>query len=652
MRKILLVILAVLCIKTVEAQGPSLQQKLYYTTKVWGFAKYYHSNVSTCGVNWDSVLLHVLPMVRSAATDSAFNDALDTMLVAAGPMALATTTMPTITDAELKRNLNFNWISSPALRVEVQTILDTIKNNFRPHNECWVMNNSYTNGYRGWLVFPHDSLELNTYTTSTYPDDNHRQLMFMKYWNIVNYFYPYNYVLDSPWDTTLMHYAAQVDTVASAPNLFHLIDLIASNLCDDHTEGLTWSNIYYAPLGYFQPPIRLSYIQGQYVVLKSSVSGVAVGDAIISVDGFTIPQWEDSLRPVISAGNSAVFHRTMSEYLLSRNTLGTSLTLVVQNSIGTNLLVTTSCIAYKYNNYGSYIYPADSLNTIHWTSLDCNVGYVNMGNLVSTEVNQMYSELKTKQSIIFDLRNYPNGTAWAIANLMYPYNTIFAKLTMPSVTYPGSFIWDYENLGMNGNPDPYNGKVIILMNEQTLSQAEYSCMIFSAMPNVVKVGSQTSGADGNITYWRMAQDIHAGMTNLGVFWPNGDSTQRIGIVPDSVVYPTKVGIRHRDDEVLDKAISIAGCSPGSVATLGGASKINIYPNPVRDGFYLDISDISVPHISIEISSMTGNVILEKSFDPHGGSLKTKIDIGDLASGIYIITINEGAKKTIKKLTKI
>jgi len=73
------------------AQTPTLQQKLYYTCKVWGFVKYFHSNVSTCGVNWDSVLVSVLPSIESAATSGAFNDALDTMLAAAGPMALSTT---------------------------------------------------------------------------------------------------------------------------------------------------------------------------------------------------------------------------------------------------------------------------------------------------------------------------------------------------------------------------------------------------------------------------------------------------------------------------------------------------------------------------------------------------------------------------------
>src|SRR5580698_6381408 len=122
------------------AQSPTLQQKFYYTCKVWGFVKYFHSNVSVCGVNWDSVLIADLPLVKSAVTSNDFNNALDTILKAAGPMTLTSTPRPDTMAPELKRNLNFGWLNDPILRADVQTQLDTIKNNFRPHAECWVQN--------------------------------------------------------------------------------------------------------------------------------------------------------------------------------------------------------------------------------------------------------------------------------------------------------------------------------------------------------------------------------------------------------------------------------------------------------------------------------------------------------------------------------
>jgi len=135
----------------------------------------------------------------------------------------------------------------------------------------------------------------------------------------------------------------------------------------------------------------------------------------------------------------------------------------------------------------------------------------------------------------------------------------FSKLTIPETFYPGTYSWYYDYLGYPGNSNYYQGKVIILCNQGTQSQAEYSSMIMKAMPNSVVIGSQTAGADGNVSYFHLSEDIQTGFTALGVYYPNGDSTQRIGIVPDSVVYPTSSGIRQGRDEVLEKALLVAGC---------------------------------------------------------------------------------------------
>ena len=54
-------------------------------------------------------------------------------------------------------------------------------------------------------------------------------------------------------------------------------------------------------------------------------------------------------------------------------------------------------------------YPNDTLGTVKWKKWNCNVGYVNMGKLMNSDVDTMYSVLKNTTAIIFDLRNYPSG---------------------------------------------------------------------------------------------------------------------------------------------------------------------------------------------------------------------------------------------------
>jgi C-terminal processing protease CtpA/Prc len=41
---------------------------------------------------------------------------------------------------------------------------------------------------------------------------------------------------------------------------------------------------------------------------------------------------------------------------------------------------------------------------------------------------------------------------------------------------------------------------------------------------------------------------------IGVFWPDGRPTQRVGIVPDIEVHPTLAGVREGRDEVLEAAL--------------------------------------------------------------------------------------------------
>jgi C-terminal processing protease CtpA/Prc len=122
---------------------------------------------------------------------------------------------------------------------------------------------------------------------------------------------------------------------------------------------------------------------------------------------------------------------------------------------------------------------------------------------------------------------------------------------------PGLFVYD-EPLKI-GKPNPvyYKGKMIILVNEATQSNAEFTAMGFRKAKNAIIVGSQTAGADGNVTpMFNLPGGISTVFTALGVYYPDGKETQRIGIVPDVIAKPTIKGISEGKDEVLEKALEI------------------------------------------------------------------------------------------------
>lgn len=46
------------------------------------------------------------------------------------------------------------------------------------------------------------------------------------------------------------------------------------------------------------------------------------------------------------------------------------------------------------------------------------------------------------------------------------------------------------------------------------------------------------------------------ISGIGVYYPDGSPTQKVGIVPDIEVKPTVQGIREGRDELMEKAVSL------------------------------------------------------------------------------------------------
>lgn len=637
----LVIVLLVFSFKTVFAQNPSYDEKLYYTCKVWGFVKYFHSEVSECKVNWDSVLIKNLPGIKSAVTRSDFNDSLLKMISAAGPMKIPSTLLPDTIPAELKRNRDFSWINSAIFDNSIVTLLNSIKTNFIPHPNCWVTNGSSSSG---WLYFPHDALMLDKNIFYILPNEEERILLLFKYWNVARYFNPYNYALDQSRDTTLYQNTLQFADASTPDELASAIKKMSSLFNDAHAELLTYNATQYTRIQY-RPDFLVRYVHdsGIYVVVQSTHPNIQVGDAILSVDGLTAQNWEDSMRPYVSAGNDAVFRRTMCKLFLA-GPLGSTAQVTYLDKNGT--IQSTTAVRKSMTNTW---YPNDTLSSIKWTTLNCDIGYVNMDRLSTNDVNSMYADLQNKPVIIFDIRVGAHNTAWPIADLMFANKTLFAKDMNPDLNYPGTYTWFYHELGKDNNPSPYKGKVIILVNEQTQSHYEYSCMILEAGLDAIKVGSQTAGADGNISNFYLTSDTRGGFTTVGVFYPNGDSTQRIGIVPDSMVYPTQAGIRAGRDEVLEKAISIA-CNL-SVPNLPFRTYLKIYPNPATDVLNLQAENLITEKIQVTITDINGRIISQTDAQPSGGNIDTHININSLPAGLYMAKIRTGKEVLVQKFIK-
>lgn len=155
-----------------------------------------------------------------------------------------------------------------------------------------------------------------------------------------------------------------------------------------------------------------------------------------------------------------------------------------------------------------------------------------------------------------DVRNYPRGTMYQFAQFFNPDARPFVKFTTVASTYPGQVVWSPPLMAgrPGGNEGHYRGRVAILVDERTQSHAEFSVMAWRTAPQNKVIGSQTAGADGNITPLSLPGGVSTLFTGLGVYYPEGTATQRIGIVPDIEIRPTLAGLRAGRDEVLERAL--------------------------------------------------------------------------------------------------
>ena len=132
--------------------------------------------------------------------------------------------------------------------------------------------------------------------------------------------------------------------------------------------------------------------------------------------------------------------------------------------------------------------------------LEGNIGYLYPGALKKGEIDSIMNEFMDKEGLIVDLRCYPSDfIVFSLGKYLMPEPTEFVKFTFGDWKVPGKFYYG-ESLKVGEKRDDYfKGKVVILINETTQSQAEYTTMALRVAPRATVIGSTTAGADGNVS---------------------------------------------------------------------------------------------------------------------------------------------------------
>lgn len=523
-----------------SAQTLSENQKLESLCKVWGFLKYYHPNVAKGKFNWDQQLFQKIDELENINNKDQLNELYSNWIESLGKTEVCKNCVNDNDKVYFLKNFDLGWMNDQRIFSEnVREKLKFIENNRN------IGENFYF-GLNGRKVYFRNE---NSYG-SKFTSKQIALLEFFRYWNYAEYFFAYKYKTDQNWNDVLREMIPKFLTVDNDESYHLALAELVTKTDDSHAflfSRLTSLNQY----GRKNVPVQYSYAEGKLVVTKTyptifnEENPLKIGDVIYDVEGLTIPQKINLFGKYLPASNS--WGKINKSKYLFLYTNKDSLGLKIERD-GINLAIKVKTYLQKEIIRENPTVPEK------WKFLDDEkkMGYVNMGLIKRSDLNDMFENLKNTESIIFDSRNYPNMTILPLSRLLLPENKIYYEFIFPETNYLSKFYRRKNNIGRN-NPDHYKGNVVILVNEVTQSQAETTVMMLKQHPKAKVIGGYTSGANGDVISFNIA-GLKTCFTGLGAYYPDGRETQRIGIIPDIIVRPTVKGIQQGKDEILERAL--------------------------------------------------------------------------------------------------
>jgi C-terminal processing protease CtpA/Prc len=514
--------------------------------KVWGFLKYHHPLIAAGGRHWDYELFRVLPRVLSASSVPTARSAVNQWVTGIGAVpACNPCARLVVDDVHLKPSMT--WLTDEALGTELATTLRAIHQNRPAGRQQFYL--SFVPGV-GNPVFDHEL----PYASLKLPDAGYQLLALYRFWNIAEYWFPYRDVIGENWDEVLAAFIPRIALATDSDAYKREMMALIARLHDTHAN--LWSSLdARPPTGACRIPVTLRFIENTLVVSGYSnpesgpATGLQVGDIVDAIDAVAVGDLVQRWTPYYAASNEPTRLRDIAQSM-TKGDCGAA-TLRVRRQSGPLELKAQRVPEPPPSGSASrtHDHPGETFR-----KLSPDVAYLKLSSVQASKAATYIQSAAGTKGLVIDIRNYPSEfVVFALGSLLVDRRTEFARFTAGDPANPGAFHWTPPVSLEPANPR-YSGKIVILVDEVSLSQAEYTAMALRSAPNAIVVGSTTAGADGNVSPIPLPGGLRSMISGIGVFYPDKKATQRIGIIPDVEARPTIEGIRSGRDEVLEVAL--------------------------------------------------------------------------------------------------
>ena len=520
---------------------------------VWGLLKYHHPDVSRGKYDWDASLLTLLQTTQETQTQEVLNQQL---LAYIQQYELPTTKfkLGTTNNTHFRKNVDYAWIEQLGFSDELIQELHQIKDNqsigdyYASHPKLVKI-----------IQFPNEQ-GIEHFNREI---AHHRLLTLFSFWNLIHYWDVNKYLTETPWRQTLTQL---IPTFLAAHSEYDYeiakLNMLA-RLNDSHS--FQTSTYMYEKMFNHAPAFGVKIINDTLLVNSiyhdelATKDHIQLGDLITHINGLSVKTYiQKQFAPILSVSNTTYLYERASRLILRNNI--DSLSVRILHKDGTSEDKTIHLYqTFKYHGV-SFL---ERGVTAKWKEIATGITYINLGTITSKDLAQAFEESSDQKAIILDLRNYPKKLLLNDFTPLFPKKTEFIKLLAPLKNRPSVGEYDAESplrvidapfkVGKK-NAKYFKGKVVLLVNRTTGSQAEFFGMAIQQAPQCITIGEQTMGAVMNITSALLPDKQEFYFTSNAAFYPDGTLVQGKGLQLDYEIQES--ALNYQPDLYLQTALSI------------------------------------------------------------------------------------------------
>jgi len=381
-----------------------------------------------------------------------------------------------------------------------------------------------------------------------------RRENFEALWSIIDVSYSDFQLKSIDWQQIGQRYVARLDSITNDDDFYRMMFRLVNELKDTHS----WLNNYHPPLLSTVSDMPTDIFQDRPFV----VAGDKAGWEVLAVDGMTIPERIESLRPFLKARSSERAFRREAAYLLLAGKASEPVSVTLRSPQGQAETLT-------FKRGGRQI-PAPSPQVsimltkqqfVDFGRYPSGLGYIHIHSFegreeITKEFDHALDSLRDTSGLVLDIRDNPGG---------FNHDDIVGRFLHKNTFVGYSYIKNgtkHNDLERRKNSiEPrgweYKQPVALLVSDRTGSAADLFTRGMRAAPRVTTIGTTTHGnLSGVELYAVLPCGLVVRISNGYLSDTKDRSIEVNGNVPDITVETSIQDFLNGRDPVLERASQV------------------------------------------------------------------------------------------------